>query len=83
MNREAAMRRVNTLTQCIAANATVTRTEFKPGNAEALERSVKALKAMVVNVDELGVLLNEAAFDCPAEDAGGDAPKLHLAGGAS
>jgi hypothetical protein len=80
MNREAAMLRVNTLTQCIAANATVARTEFKPGNAEALERSVKALKAMVANIDELGGVIDEAAFDCPAEDG---TPKLHLAGGRS
>lgn len=65
MNREAAMRQVNTLTQCIAANATVARAEFKPGNPVALEQSVKALKAMVANIDALGGLINDAAFDCP------------------
>lgn len=68
MNREQAMRKVNTLTQCIAANATVARTEFKPGDPAALERGVKALKAMRDNLNELGALFDEAALDCPAMD---------------
>jgi hypothetical protein len=76
-DREAAMRRVNELSSRGAHAFALIRAGFTPGNPDRIGTCADLLREIDQVKAEVGDLVNAAAFDCPAEDAG-DTPKLHL-----